>query len=171
MGVYINGMKMPKECGECRWFHFHGETCTTPKYYLDARCELVKSGQDWYGKDSRGGWIGESIEHIPGWAGYYPYRHCVEMGTRASQCPLCELPSAQPEPQWILCSERLPKREKEKYWVCTDTGYQCECRWTNDVYGLGTNDDWSWKIFDIPQYSKVVAWMPLPEPYREDGRE
>lgn len=98
MSVLIKDMKMPKECGECRWFHFHGETCTTPKYYLDARCELVKSGQDWYGKDVRGGWIGESIEHIPGWAGYYPHKHCVEMGTRASQCPLCELPSAQPEP-------------------------------------------------------------------------
>lgn len=92
MGVYIKGMKMPKECGECRWFHFHGETCTSPKYYLDARCELVKSGQDWYGKDSRGGWVGKSISHLPGYGDYYTDEHCVEIGTRANNCPLVEMP-------------------------------------------------------------------------------
>ena len=91
MGVYIKGMKMPKECGECRWFHFHGETCTSPKYYLDARCELVKSGQDWYGKDSRGGWVGKSISHLPGYGDYYTDEHCVEIGSRASDCPLVEV--------------------------------------------------------------------------------
>lgn len=39
-----------------------------------------------------GGWVGESIEHIPGWSGRYSYKHCVELGTRAKQCPLTELP-------------------------------------------------------------------------------
>ena len=78
------------------------------------------------------------------------------------------LPSAQLDTQWIPCSEKLPKKEELHYWVCTDTGYQCQCRWTNDVYGFGASDRWDWKIFDIPQYQKVVAWMPLPEPYREE---
>lgn len=76
------------------------------------------------------------------------------------------LPSAEPERKWIPCSERLPEEEKQHYWVCTDTGYQCQCRWTNDVYGFGASDRWNWKIFDIPQYQKVVAWMPLPESYK-----
>ena len=97
MSVLIKEMEMPTECHGCRWFYFQGTSCTEPKYYLDARCEMVESGQDWYGKDARGGWIGESIEHIPGWSGNYSHQHCVEMGTRASQCPLCDLPSAQPE--------------------------------------------------------------------------
>ena len=92
MSVLIRGIKMPKECGECRWFYFYGETCTTPKYYLDARCELVKSGQDWYGKDSRGGWIGKSISHLPGYGDRYMDEHCVEIGSRASDCPLVEVP-------------------------------------------------------------------------------
>lgn len=96
MAILIKDMEMPSECHGCRWFYFQGISCTEPRYYLDARCELVESGQDWYGKDSRGGWVGESIEHIPGWAGYYSHKHCVEEGLRASQCPLCELPSAQP---------------------------------------------------------------------------
>lgn len=79
-----------------------------------------------------------------------------------------DLPS---EPRWISVGERLPKEEKMHYWVCTDTGYQCQCRWTNDVYGLGASDRWEWKIFDIPQYQKVVAWMPLPEPWKGEEDE
>lgn len=82
---------------------------------------------------------------------------------------LDELPTVNPEPKWIPCSERLPEKAEERYWVCTNTGYQCQCRWTDDVYGLGSNGEWAWKIFDIPQYSHVVAWMPLPKPYREEG--
>ena len=77
-----------------------------------------------------------------------------------------QMPSVQSE--WIPCSERLPEEAEDTYWVCTDGGYQCQCRWTNDVFGLGVGDTWTWKIFDIPQYSKVIAWMPLPEPYKED---
>ena len=67
---------------------------------------------------------------------------------------------------WIPCSERLPKKEKKTYWVCTDTEYQCECRWTNNRFGFGEGE-WGWSIFDTPQYSKPIAWMPLPEPFKE----
>ena len=77
-----------------------------------------------------------------------------------------KLPSAQPEQRWIPCSERLPKEEKKTYWVCTDTEYQCECRWTNNRFGFGEGE-WGWSIFDTPQYSKPIAWQPLPTPYRE----
>lgn len=70
------------------------------------------------------------------------------------------------KPNWIPCSERLPRKEKKKYWVCTDTEYQCECRWTNNRFGL-CEGEWGWSIFDTPQYSKPIAWMPLPEPFEE----
>ena len=75
-------------------------------------------------------------------------------------------PSVEIEPKWIPVTERLPKKESKSYWVCTDTKYQCECRWTNNIYGIGESDKWGWKIFDIPQYTKVVAWMPLPPSYQ-----
>lgn len=71
---------------------------------------------------------------------------------------------------WIPVSERLPKKEKKTYWVCTDTEYQCECRWTNNRFGIGEGE-WGWSIFDTPQYSKPIAWMPLPKPYREENEE
>ena len=79
-----------------------------------------------------------------------------------------ELPSAQ---QWIPCSERLPEEENKSYWICTDGGYQCECRWTNvNHFWTNLTTDWHWHIMDIPQYTKVIAWMPLPEPYKgEEG--
>ena len=71
------------------------------------------------------------------------------------------------KPRWIPVTERLPEEEKKRYWVCTDTEYQCECRWTNNRFGMGEFDEWGWSIFDIPQYSHVVACMPLPEPPEE----
>ncbi|MBR6859736.1 MAG: DUF551 domain-containing protein [Acidaminococcaceae bacterium] len=74
-------------------------------------------------------------------------------------------------PCWIPVTERLPKAERKSYWVCTDTGYQCECRWTNDRFGIIESDEWGWKIFDIPQYQKVVAWMQLPCPYEPPKEE
>lgn len=71
--------------------------------------------------------------------------------------------------QWIPVSERLPEHKNARYWVCTDTGHQCECRWTDNRFGIcNLSGAWGWSIFDTPQYSNVVAWMPLPEPYKED---
>ena len=92
MSVIVTDMVFPKECGECEWFCFEGITCTTPQYYLDARCRRIPSGQDWYGEDHRGGWIGKSIAHLPGYGGRYPHEHCIEFGTRPENCPLIELP-------------------------------------------------------------------------------
>lgn len=66
---------------------------------------------------------------------------------------------------WIPVARTLPKKENRTYWICTDTGYQCECRWTNNRFGIGESDEWGWSIFDIPQYHNVVAWMSLPDPY------
>ena len=42
MGVYIKGMKIPKECGECRWFHFRGEPRTCRKKNIPKVCPICK---------------------------------------------------------------------------------------------------------------------------------
>lgn len=68
--------------------------------------------------------------------------------------------------EWIPCSERLPVQEEKSYWICTDGGYQCQCRWTNiNHFWTDLTTDWHWHIVDVPQYSKVVAWKPLPQPW------
>lgn len=81
------------------------------------------------------------------------------------------LQKTQQLPRWIPVTERLPKAERKSYWVCTDTGYQCECRWTNNRFGIRELDEWGWCLFDIPPYQKVVAWMPLPCPYEPPEEE
>ena len=71
------------------------------------------------------------------------------------------------KPRWIPVTERLPK-EEEIYWCYTNMGIMCECRWTNNRWGLGESDKWGWNIMDVPQYQKVTHWMPLPEPPEEE---
>ena len=89
----------------------------------------------------------------------------MEIGSKVKS-----MPTVDAEPHWIPCSEQLPPEENKTYWVCTDNGHQHECRWTNaNPIWTHLTTDWYWNIFDIPQYTKVVAWMELPKPY--DGGE
>lgn len=66
-----------------------------------------------------------------------------------------ELPSA--EAGWIPCSERLPK-EYAQYLVCLKSG-ECYVYWLKD-------SDWA---RGMAEKEGILAWMPLPKPYREDG--
>lgn len=68
--------------------------------------------------------------------------------------------------RWIPCKERMPEEREERYWVCTDDGYECQCRWTNiNHIWNDLTTEWHWHIIDVPKYSEVVAWMPLPDVY------
>lgn len=72
---------------------------------------------------------------------------------------------------WIPAEDEPPK-QKKTYWICTDSGYQCERRWTNvNPFWTDLTTDWHWCIGDVPQYSEVVAWKPLPEPYKGGDEE
>lgn len=73
-----------------------------------------------------------------------------------------KLPSAQPEPQWIPCSERLPEenvpvllgvrfKDDFKFFVSARIDY-------NYWSGLGR------------EIKGELRWMPLPEPYRAERR-
>lgn len=84
---------------------------------------------------------------------------------------IAEAPTIDPV-KWIPCAVKLPEDKKAVYWVCNDNGDQFECRWTNASYfWTEPKTKWHWSLFDVPQYSKVVAWMPLPEPYKERSEE
>lgn len=77
-----------------------------------------------------------------------------------SDCGICiqrivDLPSAQPEQRWIPCSERLPENG---YWLWSAKGGEVQ----KDFYWDG-----HWENAEKYGY-EVVAWMPLPEPYKED---
>ena len=80
------------------------------------------------------------------------YRICTEFIER--------LPSAQPKPQWIPVSERLPE---EKKFVLVTFGWFG--RKTDPEVNIDEIRDGDWMISEV-----VTAWMPLPEPYRVERR-
>lgn len=120
MGIYINGMDMPKSCIECL-------------LHRESACKAFTTIEPWTFKDDE----------------------------RVAFCPLTEVP----EPKWIPCSERLP--EKGEVVLITNGKGNVRCgqyRSEHDVRD-GTHY-WWWKGKTV---ETVLAWMPLPKPYREDG--
>ena len=77
----------------------------------------------------------------------------------------CRVVDAQPtieERKWIPCGERLPE-EKREVLVSTKDGY------LNIAFleTLSTGDfEWT-DVIEYFQIPNVIAWMPLPEPYKE----
>ena len=61
--------------------------------------------------------------------------------------------------RWISVKERLPERG-ERLIVCTEHGFRCEAimKQSGRYFRYGIENE---EIFG----QKIVAWMPLPEPY------
>ena len=57
--------------------------------------------------------------------------------------------------EWIPCSERLPEEQKLVL-ITRSNGEVCIIRWNT----------WWYKQTKYPTI-KPIAWMPLPEPYKE----
>lgn len=83
---------------------------------------------------------------------------------------LTELPPAQPG--WIPCETELPK-ENGQYIITVKyehvDGYE-------DIYsehGEWVDGHWDFGLgyYHCGRVEKVLAWMPLPKPYREGGQE
>jgi len=84
------------------------------------------------------------------------------------------LPSAQPEQQWIPVSEALPERGKEVLVTRDYDGrkdHNKSCRYVETASRYGEDDDVVWSSYSdeykmTPKSHRVVAWIPLPEPWR-----
>ena len=84
----------------------------------------------------------------------------------AASC-VYNLPSAQPEQRWIPCSERLPEDE-QPILFSTTTGRVHQGRFHRD----NSVNRWYSSLDKMRAYNNVVnAWMPLPEPYKEDDHD
>lgn len=76
-----------------------------------------------------------------------------------------EQPTMESKPQWIPCSERLP--EHDGYYLVTTDGSH------NDVidiaeYGSFIRKGLNGDLYTVKEWnkaSKILAWMPLPDPY------
>jgi len=70
---------------------------------------------------------------------------------------------------WHPVSEK-PALEEHTYLVQLDCDSFCQCRWTDtSPFYSYKKTDWHWNFFDIPQYTKIVAWRELPELYKEEN--
>lgn len=85
---------------------------------------------------------------------------------------IVKMPSTQP--QWISVTERLPERGKDVL-VTRDYDGRADhiksCRYVEVASCYGEDDDVSWNSYSdeykmTPKNHRVVAWMPLPEPYK-----
>lgn len=92
------------------------------------------------------------------------------------------VPPAQPEQRWIPCSERLPE-EHESIWAkAKGTDRWSEAMWekqsdeviVTELFEDGTTrtdtactHDGEWYVKAKTVKRKIIAWMPLPEPYKE----
>lgn len=65
--------------------------------------------------------------------------------------------------KWIPCSERLPK--KPEIYGDSD-GYIVQTRRVEQPF-IGYWDGREWADEEVDVVDEVIAWMPLPEPYRE----
>lgn len=87
---------------------------------------------------------------------------------------LKELPPSQSEQQWIPCSKRLP--EGEYVLISKKPTKISGSKWSVDI-AIRTSDPRSRKIqwrdsgFGVIQDDKVLAWMPLPEPWKGNSYE
>ena len=94
-------------------------------------------------------------------AKFVPYAICDEStesytnGLTDAYNLILQLPSAQPEPHWIPCSERLP--EERGFYLTTTKDKAVYC------------DYWNEDNFDRTEM--VIAWMPLPEPYKTESED
>lgn len=119
--------------------------------------------------------IDAAIDAADDWDGGYSLSR-ADMIERA----INNLPSAQPEPRWIPCSERLPEEDglylvtsREKA-TAEEFGFDLD---DVEVRKMRFNED-GWRIpKHIPEWingvvhTTVLAWMPLPKPYREERTE
>ena len=69
-----------------------------------------------------------------------------------------EVPSAQ---RWIPVTEALPKRGEVVLW--------CSAKGGVFTTAITCKDGENWNVWKRHRSAELIAWMPLPEPYREEG--
>ena len=77
--------------------------------------------------------------------------------------------------EWIPCSERLPEMHREdmeaegEYYMISNPVLVTD---GNKMHVAEYEEDdgcrYGWHSFDGEDYDNIIAWMPLPEPYRPE---
>ena len=112
------------------------------------------------------GKVGEVLDSLPSADASYMFSKAYVEQLRFERDYLQDVVNGQ----WIPCSERLPKEKQEVYvtvyFIEGDTG-----RAYGYIDGFG-----KWHLCStvegiLNSGYEVIAWMPLPDPYREEKEE
>ena len=82
---------------------------------------------------------------------------------------LISLPSADRPTEWIPVSERLPDAEYgegDSVLCCTETGLMYILYWDGGNWCVPTGEQHIWVNQKTGWHDRVIAWMPLPTPYK-----
>ena len=106
----------------------------------------------------------------------------IYMAQRIEEAPTIDIP------QWIPCSERLPEVHEEPYYadheaILHESNHVLTCckYGKGFVYAIGSVihdevcDSYEWSgLYDYAERviddMQVLAWMPLPKPYKERSK-
>ena len=121
---------------------------------------------------------------------YDRYNEAWNDAIERAEIEIEELSSAQPEPHWIPCSERLPENNdpvnvtwvnhnpevyyadiKDKPFTATAHYHNGRWYWYSSVTQDYLNEYDVWTPDLVDKDVEITAWMPLPEPYREERTE
>ena len=99
--------------------------------------------------------------------------HAKKVSANQSVCAECqeghkqltewleELKMLREKNRWIPCSERLPKKPE-----CGENGYIVQKKRVAEPFSAYWDGE-RWTNEDDDVVEGVMAWMPLPEPYKE----
>ena len=80
--------------------------------------------------------------------------------------------------EWIPCSEQLPElhrvdmQSEEEYYMISDSVIITDGeRISVSEYEVDDGDREGWLAHDFEEIEDVIAWMPIPEPYRQGEEE
>jgi len=94
------------------------------------------------------------------------YMRCEWEKVEGLELALSYVNDAATESQWIPCSEKLPK-EKVRVLVTKKinsyNGEHWNYKYIPDIDYIDGNAHWHEN-----GYNKIIAWMPLPGPYKEE---
>ena len=70
------------------------------------------------------------------------------------------MPTIEPEPHWIPVTERLPGEDEMVFvYLFGDSPY---------IAWIDSNGEWCTEEFTLDEDEYPTAWLPLPEPYKEE---
>ena len=143
--------------------------CTTDLISRQAAVDVLIEGQDGSGHTYE--LIGELIDKVNALPSADRPKEMAELKkvrrgewaeTIAYTCPECGTELMKPDRptgEWIPVSERLPE-EYDQY-LCYCEGGECYVYWLD-------NKPWAGRIVEE---EKIIAWQPLPEPYKGGDTE